>query len=241
MARFTRFHCPHLPPTTGGTVALDESESHHLSRVLRLSVGDPVELFDGLGSRAQAVVLTISKHETLCELTDTPTISPKPRDIGIAFAPPKRDFDDVITMLAELGIPRLHLLVTDHGEVLTPKHTPRAEKLTARISKLLVAAAKQSGNDWLMHVHCPATLDTLPVPVVVCDPSARDPITSVASHSSSLTLAIGPEGGWSPHERQLFAERSWPLVTLPGHVLRTGTAAVVAAALAASCDTPPQS
>lgn len=241
MARFTRFHCPVLPTSGGSTVALDESESHHLSRVLRFSVGDPVELFDGRGSRVAATVHSIAKHETLCELTDSPALSPKPRDIGVAFAPPKRDYDDVITMLAELGIPRLHLLVADHGEVLTPKDTSRAEKITSRISKLLIAAAKQSGNDWLMDVHCPATLDSLPDTILICDPNAPKALTDAASRLSPLTLAIGPEGGWSTREHHFFADRSWPLVNLPGHVLRTGTAVVAAAALALSTFAPPQS
>ena len=49
-----------------------------------------------------------------------------------------------------------------------------------------------------------------------------------------LSLAIGPEGGWSPHEERLALEAGWQPVSLGEEILRTGTAAVAGVALLAS-------
>lgn len=231
MARFLRFHAPSIPSSVGCLVTLTGDEAHHLSKVLRLGPGATLTLFDGHGTEATATVAALTKSTVDLELQSDPITSPPPPDLTIALAPPKRDFDETLTMLAELGIVRLQLLHTDHGEVVSDMKPDRLERLMARVEKVAVAAAKQSGSNYLLTVHPPIPMSQLRGDVYVCEPTATSPLYGAIA-SLPATLAIGPEGGWSPAERNLMNKRHWPTCALPGHVLRTGTAAIVAAAVA---------
>ncbi len=75
-----------------------------------------------------------------------------------------------------------------------------------------------------------------PQTAVVSTGAQRSGETPVSSSSAATThaLAIGPEGGWTPEELQIFAEHAWQPVTLGPRILRAETAAIAAIAIASA-------
>lgn len=231
MARFLRFYCPELPEASDAAAELSGDEAQHLAKVLRLGPGVEVTLFDGLGRSAVAVVDVVARSKVTLRLVGAPTYAPAPRPLTIAVAPPKRDLDEALSMLCELGVPSFLPIQSRHGEVL-PTDPARQSRYLDRLRKLSIAAAKQCGSDHLLRIEMPTSVAKLSGEVFVCDPAGTVDLAEAVVASAAPVIAIGPEGGWSDAERELFTEKRWPLVRVPGRVLRTRTAAVVAASIA---------
>lgn len=221
MPRFLRFHCPEMPSRAGAVAELPDSEARHAVTVLRKPNGAEITLFDGQGLSAPARVVSTGKKSVQAELITDAFQADPPPELRIGLAVPKSGLEDVLPMLAELGVTELVLLDCAYGDV-----TYR-EAHGERYHRLAVAAAKQCGSDWLIRVSQPLPLlEALKLPdVVICDPYGEPDL-----HLPGAPLIlIGPEGGWSDAETDASAHL--PCWKLPGHVLRTGTAAIVAAAL----------
>ena len=99
--RTLRFYSPALAV---GRIVLDPVESHHLIHVLRLKIGSEIELFDGRGNRASAVVAEIRKKEALVDVREVRCCAPlKPALIlGVSIARGSR-FDLVVEKCTGLG------------------------------------------------------------------------------------------------------------------------------------------
>ena len=100
-----RFYCDSID---GPRIELEGTEAHHLA-VLRLNAGDKVELFDGLGGLATAVISAIRKNIVTLEIEDVRRSEmPKSRRIIIAVSVPKGErFDWLIEKCTELGVERI--------------------------------------------------------------------------------------------------------------------------------------
>jgi len=222
MPRFLRFYCPELQSRPGAVVEFPEGEARHAITVLRRPVGSTVTLFDGAGLSATAKITTATRRGVQAELRAEAVQAPEPPRLTIALSVPKAGLEDVLPMLAELGATDLLLLASELGDVVF------REAHGERYQRLAIAAAKQCGSDWLIRVGGPiAFADALKMPsAVLCDPSGESGVTL----PTEPVILIGPEGGWS--DAELAAASKVPHWRLPGHVLRTGTASVVAAALA---------
>lgn len=226
-----RFYCPRS--IEGPRVELSGDEAHHLARVLRLPVGEPVEIFDGEGRAAPAEVTDISKRSVTLQVTGPQVTTPRPLPaIHLLVAAPKSDrLRWLIEKAAELGVARVSLLQTARSVV-----HPGAGKLD-KLHAAVIAACKQCNRNDLMSIDPPrpwaevvdevggsgglfliATLDT---------PGIGSHLDRLRS-APAVTLAIGPEGDWTTDEIAL-AERNGALrVGLGPLVLRVETAAIAA-------------
>ena len=103
-----------LAMSDGTNWVVSGEEHQHLSRVLRIKEGEPVEFFDGLGNIGQGKVRSISKSQTLIlqeSITSTP---PRERSLEIAIGALKpKTMDDLIPSLVELGCDHLHIFLQD--------------------------------------------------------------------------------------------------------------------------------
>jgi 16S rRNA (uracil1498-N3)-methyltransferase len=227
-----RFLAPQF--TAPGLVRLGSEEAHHLRRVLRLGPGDRVELFNGCGAAATATIITVTGSIAECR-AEEPRWTPRPQpSVQLATAVPKGERGDwLVEKLAELGVAKWLPLKTARSVV-----DPRASKLD-RLRQMALAAAKQSGNNWLMEIApvtewSPGFLAGLSdTRVLFADPAGR-PFAEVLSECDAgpRTVLIGPEGGWTDAERSdALAAHAAPIRLGPS-VLRVETAAIVAAGLA---------
>lgn len=142
--------------------------------------------------------------------------------LTVAFAPVKGDRSDLIVQkLTELGVDAIVPLVTERSVVRWDGK--RSAKNLERHRRIAREAAMQSRNLWLPTVKPVTDLDaflTAHAEAALADPAGATPVGDTA------TVAIGPEGGFSPDE---LAGRS--SVSLPGRILRTETAAIAAGVL----------
>jgi 16S rRNA (uracil1498-N3)-methyltransferase len=220
----------YLPPSSWTeTPFLEGDEAKHLSQVLRIQSGAAVTVFDGLGNHAQARVLSVSKQrvDLMLELAESvPTSLP---DITLAQAIPKgKNMDWIVQKAVELGVSRIQPLVTRHTIV-----SPGGDK-AEKWRRTALEACKQCGQFTI-----PIIEDPLPFTEWLANrPSADlEIIASLAdnprnfretlkSHPDleSITLAIGPEGDFSPEETEAALTAGFVPVTLGDLVLRVETA-----------------
>jgi len=227
-----RFYCPDLvlPTLSAKRIHLDPDQARHARRVLRMGIGDPVELFNGQGDIADAR-LGEDDHVQVERVRHTARPSPV-IDLAVSF--PKAGRGDGMThALVQLGADALIPLLTEHSVV-----DPRPQKLH-RLQKAAIESAKQCGRAYLMRI-APVTLlrDVLRRHYdlrLMADTIAGDcpaDVDPMLADAKNVLILIGPEGGWTDAERNLAREHGCIAWQLGPHVLRIETAAAAAIAIA---------
>ena len=234
---------PGREPAVGAMVLLGVGESHHLFQVMRLREGAMIRLTDGRARVYGAEVC--GRDEGRAEIriatvaADTQALAEPRLVLACAVVKGKR-FEWALEKSVELGVHRIVPLLTERG-VITP-----GSGRQKRWHKILLAGLKQSGRSLLPELADPADLarvvaaadapllwgaateDSADVPVEGPPPLFWHRLKVAGERPRTLTVLIGPEGGWTAAERQqLSAARAVPLILGP-HVLRTETAAVAA-------------
>ncbi len=235
----------HLP-RPGEMVLLDRDESHHLFTVLRGGRDPELELVDGRGHRLTGLDRGRDGKRARVEILTVETDGEEfrePRLVMACAVVKGRRFEWALEKAVELGAHEFLPLDTELGVV-----DPGPGK-QGRWRSIMIAALKQSGRSWLPGLTRPMSVQDVlglrpsdPVLFGATSDDASDSPGSVANRAGlldettgnpprSLTMLIGPEGGWSATERSLMTERGARAVSLGPHVLRTETAAVTGLAL----------
>lgn len=229
------------------SIALDDSEAHHLQHVLRLKPGDHICLFDGCGVEADAVITRLSRREVFCSVRDRRKSPPATfGGLTVLAAPPKADrLKWMVEKLTEIGVERLVLLQTERT-IVTPGES-RIEKLRSSV----VSACKQCRRNDLMQLSPLQSLSSvledlnaqrLQGELWIAHPAIGPALqpTAQAVAGQSRLLLIGPEGGFTDNEFQTAVNAGARIATWPNTVLRIETAAIVFAAqlLAGSMSVP---
>jgi 16S rRNA (uracil1498-N3)-methyltransferase len=232
-----RFLVSSLPEM--GIVALDESESRHASKVLRLGVGDRVVLFADGGYEADGKIVSVGKRTVDVEIERrTDTNRELAHALHMFVALPKGDRQkSLVDGLVQLGVASLVPLITARG-VAQPSGAS-----AARLQRMVVESSKQCGRNQLMTIGEPLSVDQL-VPSEDCQLSLfahpygdASPLGSFNAAKVNLRparVAIGPEGGFTDREVEQLRSFSWGQVSLGSRILRVEMAALMAAAWWAS-------
>lgn len=207
--------------------ALADDQRHHLTRVLRLRDGAQVVVADGRGGWAQARLQAGGSEVSV----DGPVHrQPPPRpQLTVAQGLAKgRKVDEVVRTCTELGADAFVPLAADRSVVSLDDD--KAARLVARWRAVARSAAEQARRP-----HCPevgavgvlADLLDGPGRVLVAHPDGDLPIREVGRHlqTDRVTLAVGPEGGWSGAELDVATHKQALIVRLGPGVLRTEHAA----------------
>lgn len=229
-----RFFCAALPHPrlTGQRCVLDESESRHAKRVLRLSAGAAIELFDGHGGLAQAELESYQSGLAVCRIVNMavhPRVEPL---VTLATAIPKGGrADDMVQQLSQAGVDRLIPLQSHRSSV-----TPRQAKLD-RFARQAVESAKQCGRLFIMELTPPQPLEAVLAMEadlkLLADPRGDTPadLPQRLQEARHVLVLVGPEGGWTPPERLAATTANCLLWSMGPYVLRVETAATAAAVL----------
>ena len=205
-------------------------EAHrHLFRAARLACGDRLRVVDGAGAARTAEVVAVARHSARLRLGST-VDSREPRvRVELLVAPPKPERAAwLVEKVTELGVAAIRFLNTTRD----PRHYGEAS--LDRLRRVAVAALAQSGGARLPAVTGMHAFSELPALVarstpLLLDPEAPAPLTG--GESDSVTLLIGPEGGWTLEERADCERLGARPCSLGARLLRVETAAVAAAAL----------
>lgn len=234
--RLTRVHVEGaLVP--GSQITLPQDAAAHLARVLRLRQGDACVLFNGDGQDYHAQLLRIDKREVVAAVTEARRLqNESPLHITLLQGIARGEKMDLILQKAtELGVAALLPVDSERSEVrLTGE---RLHKRLAHWRAVVVAACEQSGRARVPRLAEPQALlaaaAALPADSVrlLLDPRGAHVLkTLTAPASGQVVIAIGPEGGWSPRERQALEGHRFQGLRLGPRVLRTETAGLAAIA-----------
>ena len=191
---------------------LSPGESRHAVRVLRLSKGDRVTVFDA--SEAWTGEIQSVEGQVTIRLLEKIARPEMPRVVVAAAVPKGERLDWMVEKLAELGVAefvpvRFARSVAELGE-----------NKRKRLEKIAVAAAKQSGAP-ILAIAKERSVSDLPGDALLAAPGVSEGLPR-----GGATVVIGPEGGLTPAEEARFPRR----FTLGPTILRIETAALVAAA-----------
>lgn len=213
-------------------IALEDEERHHL-RVRRANEGDMVRLLDGAGAVADGKLLRQGKG--LAVLVGGVSQVPQPTPFALVVGAGDRDrFAWLVEKAAELGVSDLIPLVTDRtGGVaagIRPTHV-------AALQRRARQAIKQSRAPWSPVIHPPRSVDEVTTGTSsphrwLGDVNGNPP--PAVPPDGAMTVVVGPEGGFTPEERERFLGAGFAPVRLAPHLLRFETAALAAAAVVAS-------
>lgn len=223
MKKIHRFLQLTRPPDE--TQVTDPALIHQIVSVLKLSVGETIGLFYDSEPERLAEIVSISA----ASIVVTPGIvqplpkSPK-RIVRAAVAIPKSDHLELIVQkLSELGIREIIPLITDR----TIKTGIRLE----RLQTISDEAVELSGGVHRVHMYEPLPLSNAlttfsNIPWIIFDENGKTDDDNLLSMSDCI-YAIGPEGGWSDRELELFTEHNATIYTLAPRTLRAETAAIL--------------
>lgn len=231
MASKVRLYVDH-PLGEGQSVPLSREQAHYLFGVMRLGQDAVLSLINGVDGEWDAVVAQAGKKGgiLLCQ-TQTRALQ-LPPDLWLLFAPIRKERTAFIVEKAvELGVARILPVQTDYTQ---SANRIRQDKLQAHA----VEAAEQCGGTFVPPVDDLARLDRLladwPIErqVMFCDERLIGDPVALTGKGGPWAIVIGPEGGFSPAERDRLRGLSFTHpVSLGPRILRADTAAVVALTL----------
>ncbi|NHZ71075.1 MAG: hypothetical protein GWP18_05485 [Proteobacteria bacterium] len=207
-------HEAHLylePPWQKDVLPVPEEARRHLQKVLRYSEGGPVTYTDGVGGIGTGTWLG-----TDVARGDESIVPRSGAAVDIAVAPPRsKDRQrSIVEKCQELDVRSLTWLDSEWGS----GRLPTSHKVLA----WSIGALEQSRGAWLLETRGPVKVASLGL-ALVADVEGL-PISDL-DVTGDLCIAIGPEGGFAPGE----VPEAWHRVQLSRSVLRTDTAAIVAA------------
>ncbi len=234
--RLTRC-CVDLPLQAGLRIALPERAANHLVRVLRLREGEDCVLFNGDGHDYAARLAVVGKREVLADVlaaTAVDTESPLRLTLlqGIARG---EKMDLILQKATELGVSAIVPVVAERTEVKLDAE--RADKRVAHWRSVIESACEQSGRARVPTLAAPASLATAAAGIadglrLTLDPAGARTLRTLAMPDSdrSICIAIGPEGGWSPRDRETLHGAGFEGLKFGPRILRTETAGLAAIA-----------
>jgi 16S rRNA (uracil1498-N3)-methyltransferase len=218
-------------------VVLAREETHHLGRVLRLTVGARVAVCDGRGRAAAAMVQSLGPEEAVLSLEEefsAPAESPLGVTLGLALAKGEA-VEQVVRQATEMGVQRLIPFVSTYSEKVTPD---RARRRLARWQRQAQESLKSCQRLYLPEISAVQDFSAiLPGPEEVkflCYEGERGGgLQSCLSRSrpAGVRLLIGPEGGFTLEEVGQAREAGFRVVSLGPRRLRVETAALAALAI----------
>lgn len=228
-----RLFVPH-DLAAGAALALDEGQSRYLAAVMRLAVGDELAVFNGRDGEWRARVASVGKRAVALEVEARARPQASGPDLDLVVALVKRArLETIVEKAAELGARRVRPVITERTNA---DHT-RVERLRA----IAVEAAEQTGRLDVPQVLEPVKLEKLVEAweagrrLLFCD-EAGEALPALAAlkeqPEAPWAILIGPEGGFSPGERQRLRALTFAVpATLGPRILRADTAAISALTL----------
>jgi 16S rRNA (uracil1498-N3)-methyltransferase len=248
-------------------IALTLEQCHYLTRVIRLQNGAQFQAIDGTG-KLYLAELQIDRSQQYSSSGNARIISTLNNENDvlangelslattlICALPKGNHFDDIVRACTELGVTNIYPAISDRTLLV-----PSPQKLQ-RWRKIAQEAAEQSERFTIPTIADPQPLQTIfsQLPAsggaafgnehrYLCEargdrPHLLECLQFTAPITTEITIAIGPEGGWTPNEIDRAIECDFQLVSLGRQILRTITAPIVALSIvsAATCtNTRPQ-
>lgn len=210
-------------------IILDQKSSHHLKTVLRVKVGQKVNVFNGKGDIFESLIKNIKKNEVILEIIRHQKVSKPLFEIDLYQSLPKINrWELVLQKSVELGVTNIFPLKTKFTE------TKFTEEKYKRFNHIISSAAEQSESRWIPVLHETTTLEAALKNIKNYDCSVMGSLYSNTqtfkdinwSKINKISLFIGPEGDFTQDEVELMISNGVIPLTFGKRILRTETAAI---------------
>ncbi|HDY87019.1 MAG TPA: 16S rRNA (uracil(1498)-N(3))-methyltransferase [bacterium] len=234
-----------LPPDqlSSKQIVITGEQARHLALVLRVTPGESLDIFDGLGFKYSCRIIECHKKEVIVERIKKERYSAESSiSITLAQGIAKGDrMDLIIQKSTELGVNKIIPLITERAQV---RHTNKLD----RWKKIALSASQQSGRDKLPEIEGPVDIKSFfsrqfPFvekgdkggffnPGIIFSEEKKERnlkgVLSAFKNAQQLTLLVGPEGGFSKEEITAAVENGFIEASLGPRILRTETAPITA-------------
>ncbi|AGF48845.1 16S rRNA (uracil(1498)-N(3))-methyltransferase [Candidatus Kinetoplastidibacterium galati] len=228
----SRFFCD-ISLNTNEIIQLPHEVVHHI-KVLRLKHGDNILLFNGLGGEYMSSLIITNKNffaEIREHIKNEMELS---GHITLAQAiTSKNKMDFIIEKSIELGVQ--HIIPMQTQRCNNHITSDNLEKSLSHWRRVIISASEQCGRSLLARIDKCVYLNNYLMqpredPIIMCDPLSKNNIFDVLEiikDTKSLTIMVGPEGGWSEKELDLVTNLNniYPM-RFGSRILRTETAGI---------------
>ena len=215
------------------TISLTDDVANHVGRVLRMSIGDKLELFDGSNTIFDAEIIAVSKKSVNVKINQSQFSdkeSPLHLHLGQVISRGEK-MEFTIQKSVELGVNVITPLLSERCGVKLDAE--RMNKKRQQWQKIAIAACEQCGRNQIpvinevqsLELWCMETDNGLKLNL---HPRATHSINTLPDDIKQIRLLIGPEGGLSAQEIEMTAHYGFTDILLGPRVLRTETAALTA-------------
>ena len=221
----------------GSSLTLAADQTHYLLRVLRLRSGDRFIAQDGSGQQWLAALTEQPDQAQIVAVIATQSSSAVPLRL-IAALPKGNSFDQVVRQTTELGVTHIYPVLSDRT-LLNP-----SDSKLRRWQRIAQEAAEQSERATVPKIFAPtdfrqclADIDSEGLRYLCAARTDRLHLLAhlqthlTSAHSPAVTVAIGPEGGWTSAEITVASAQGYEVVSLGAAVLRAVTAPITALTL----------
>ena len=220
---------------TENQIIIDTEDVAHISRVLRLGIGDHVTVCDSQGTDYETEIAEMEQKQIVCSITEKRASESEPNIKVTLFQglPKASKMEYIIQKTTELGISEIVPVKLSRCVVKIDNKKDERKKLD-RWQKISEAAAKQSGRGIVPQISEIMTLDEVIkrskefdlffVPYECEEQKTLKEVLLSRSDIKTVGFIIGPEGGCDPAETEKLHESGIDTVTLGKRILRTETA-----------------
>jgi 16S rRNA (uracil1498-N3)-methyltransferase len=222
---------------------LDADMVHYLRSVMRQGVGAQITLFDGHGGEYVADIVSLERDAARCHTVQFHDVCRElPLHVHIIQAANRSEkIEHVLQKGTELGAAAFTVCVSERMQLRLQGN--KLDKRLERWQKIIIEAAEQSGRtriptlQWLPRITSLASNEQA---AYYLHPEGNHSLSeyrpAIAQHQA-VTLAVGPEGGWSPRDIAELQQRDFEPLCFGPRIMRTETAApALLAALQATSD-----
>lgn len=221
--------------SSGIDADLDERAVHHIATVLRLRIGDPLVVFDGLGHEFHASICEVGKRQVRVSIGAAIVAareSPLHTVLAQGVSRGER-MDYTIQKAVELGVQRVTPLLTEHTVVNLAGE--RRDKRAQHWSGIVIGACEQCGRSVLPQIDNLQKFDQWLSSAntdikLILHHAGEKSLAELPVQCSSVTLLVGPEGGLSDDEVTRARRAGFLSLRLGPRILRTETAGMAALA-----------
>lgn len=220
----------------GDELLLSPEASQHVGLVLRMRPEEPLTLFCGDNREFSATIAQVKKKEVWVRIASVKTANREsPARIHLAQAISKGDrMEIVMQKAAELGVYAITPIFSEYCSVKLDQD--RLQKKCQQWQSIVIAACEQSGRNTVPCVHAPLSFSAYLAQVnseikLLLHPYQAKSWRELGLDKQTISLLIGPEGGFSQDEVRQAGQAGFSALSLGPRILRTETAAITAMSL----------
>jgi 16S rRNA (uracil1498-N3)-methyltransferase len=211
---------PDLSPSVDSLVVENE-KFHHLINVCRFKIEDKILLLSGHGEQFESTIIEVNKKNAVLKIHHYQYIQKEKIKRRALIAIPKKEaLESMLRASTEMGMDEIYLIRSDFSVESLPSEQ--------RILKVIIPALEQSNNPWLPKIYFIKSWNDFNNWGENCYVLHSGNLqTNLKSYEiSDFTVFVGPEGGWSEREVNLFNDKKCNSIKFKTPIMRAPTALI---------------